>query len=61
MFAILFVMQIICGILLLYKAKNTLDKNGLNAIFAVSGVILIVYGVVQIYYVITGVIELPLW
>lgn len=60
MFAILCILLIICGILLLIKAKNIHGKSGLNVIFGVSGVSLIIFGIVLIYYVVTDVIKLPL-
>ena len=60
MFAILCILLIVCGILLLIKAKNIHGKSGLCVIFGVSGVILVIFGIVLIYYVVTGVIELPL-
>ena len=60
MFAILCILLIICGILLLIKAKNIQGKSGLRAILGVSGTILVIFGFVLIYYVVTGVIELPL-
>lgn len=60
MFAILCILLIVCGILLLIKAKNIHGKNGLSVILGVSGIILIICGIVLIYYVFIGVIELPL-
>lgn len=60
MFAILCILLIVCGILLLIKAKNIQGKSGLRVILGVGGVILVIFGIVLIYYVVTGVIELPL-
>lgn len=61
MFVLLLLVIIVCGILLLFKAKNAQGRNGFGVIFGISGLILIIYGIVHIYYVFTGVIELPLW
>ena len=60
MFAIVCILLIVCGILLLIRAKNIHGKSGFSVIFGVSGIILIICGIVLIYYVVTGVIELPL-
>ena len=60
MFAILCILLIVCGFLLLIKAKNIQGKSGLRVILGASGAILVIFGIVLIYYVVTGVIELPL-
>lgn len=51
---------IICGALLLLKAKRMPDKKGLCIVSAIFGTALIVWGITLIYHLITGNIVLPL-
>lgn len=60
MFILVAVIIIICGVLLLLKAKKMPDKKGICIVSVIFGIVLIVCGITLVYHLITGDIVLPL-
>ena len=60
MFITIAIIIIICGALLLLKAKRLSDKQEFRIVIGICGTIFIVLGVVLVYNLITGNIVLPL-
>ena len=60
MFILVAILFIICGILLLLKAKKMPKEQGLHIIVGVGAIVLIILGMILTYCVLTGEIVLPL-
>ena len=60
MFISIAILFIICGILLLLKASKTPKEQGLHIVTGVSAIVLIIFGVILTYYLLSGKIVLPL-
>lgn len=60
MFISIAALFIICGILLLLKTKKMPKEQGLHIITGVGGIVLIILGVILIYFILSGKIVLPL-
>lgn len=60
MFVLVGILFIICGILLLLKAKRMPKEQGLHIIIGLCAIIMIILGVILTYCVLSGRIELPL-
>lgn len=60
MFILVALLFIICGILLLVKAKNMPKEQGLHIIIGLCAIVMIILGVILTYCLLSGEIELPL-
>lgn len=60
MFISIAILFIICGILLLHKAKKMTKEQGLHIITGAGAVVLIMLGVILTYCILSGEIVLPL-
>lgn len=60
MFISIAILLIICGILLLLKATKMPKEQGLHIITGVGAVVMIIFGVVLTYCLLSGIIVLPL-
>ena len=60
MFFLAAILFIICGILLLLKAKKMPKEQGLHIIIGLCAIVMIILGVILTYSLLSGKIELPL-
>ncbi len=60
MFILIAILFIICGILLLLKAKKMPTEQGLHIITDASAIVFIILGVILTYCVLSGKIPSPL-
>lgn len=61
MFILIAILFIICGILLLLKAKKMPKEKGLHIITGAGAIVLIILGVILIYCLLSEKIVLPLY
>lgn len=60
MFISIAILFMICGILLLLKAKKMPKEKGLHIIIGVCAIVFIILGMILIYCLLSGKIVLPL-
>ncbi len=61
MFILIAILFIICGILLLLKARNMLKEQGLHIITGIGAIVFIILGIILVFYLLSGKIVLPLY
>ena len=61
MFILIAILFIICGILLLQKARNMPKEQGLHIITGIGAIVFIILGVILVFYLLSGKIVLPLY
>lgn len=61
MFILIAILFIICGILLLLKARKMPKEQGLHIITGIGAIVFIILGVILVYFLLSGKIVLPLY